>query len=76
MLLRALDSRGRGRGRRGARVLAALVASGGVRARARAWLELTPSGILDLLALHAEIERALDPAPRYRSRRSVRRCPG
>jgi hypothetical protein len=33
-----------------------------VRARASG-LELTPSGILDLLALHAEIERALDPSP-------------
>jgi len=42
--------------------LSALVSSGRVSARAT-WLELTPSGILDLLALHAEIERALDPSP-------------
>jgi len=42
--------------------LSALVSSGRVSARAT-WLELTPAGILDLLALHAEIERALDPSP-------------
>ena len=44
------------------RELSALVSSGRVSARAT-WLELTPSGILDLLALHAAIERALDPSP-------------
>jgi uncharacterized protein YqjF (DUF2071 family) len=61
-VLRALDAAGVDAGSAG-RVLAALVSSGGVRARSDAWLELTPSGILDLLALHAEIEHALDPSP-------------
>ena len=60
-VLRALDSAGVDAGAAG-RMLSALVSSGRVRARAT-WLELTPSGILDLLALHAEIERALDPSP-------------
>jgi len=45
------------------RELSALVTSGRVSAARATWLELTPSGILDLLALHAEIERALDPSP-------------
>lgn len=44
------------------RVLEALIRSGEVSARA-SWLELTPPGILALLALHAEIEAALDPSP-------------
>jgi uncharacterized protein YqjF (DUF2071 family) len=60
-LLRALDGAGVAAAD-AARVLAALVDSGGVRSR-ESGLELTPSGILDLLALHAEIERALDPSP-------------
>jgi uncharacterized protein YqjF (DUF2071 family) len=44
------------------RVLAALIESARVRER-DAWLALTPRGILALLELHAEIERALDPSP-------------
>jgi uncharacterized protein YqjF (DUF2071 family) len=43
-------------------ILDSLLASGAVRARST-FLDLTPSGILSLLALHAEIERALDPSP-------------
>ena len=43
-------------------VLGLLLASGAVRARATV-LDQTPSGILSLLALHAAIERALDPSP-------------
>ncbi len=45
-----------------ARVLEALVGSGNVSQRG-SWLELAPPGIVSLLALHAEIERALDPSP-------------
>ena len=46
----------------GARVLQALVVGGRVTLRGT-WLLLAPSGILDLLSLHAQIERALDPSP-------------
>src|SRR5262249_4293120 len=45
-----------------ARVLQALVVGDRVTARGT-WLELAPHGILDLLTLHADIERALDPSP-------------
>ena len=43
-------------------VVQALLDSGQVSAR-ESWLELAPPGIITLLALHAEIEQALDPSP-------------
>jgi uncharacterized protein YqjF (DUF2071 family) len=44
------------------RVLGALTETDRVRER-ESWLELTPQGILALLEIHAEIERALDTSP-------------
>lgn len=60
-LVRALDQAGIETAE-ASRVLDGLIGSGRVSARA-SWLELTPTGILALLQLHAEIERALDPSP-------------
>src|SRR5258708_14585503 len=60
-LLRALDEAGVPASD-ASRVLQALRDSGRVSAR-ESRLELSPSGILALLELHAEIERALDPSP-------------
>jgi len=60
-LLSALEKAGVGANDASA-MLRALRDSGQVSAR-ESWLELAPPGIIALLALHAEIEQALDPSP-------------